>query len=111
MKAPFPQVTFFIPGIDTKTYREPNLEADYGASYELTEGSLVGNTITITGAEINDVYMRYQTIIVARNDLGTLPLESLRKLTDWKKVSGNNGVYKIQGLEPGKLQGFQQGDT
>lgn len=107
LNVPFPQVQFFIPGIATKTYKEPNLETDYGASYELTGGDLQGNTITIKGAVIEDVYMRYQTIIVARNELGTLPLESLRKLTDWKKVKGNNGVYKIEGLEKGKLQGLK----
>lgn len=107
LRVPFPQVTFFVPGIDTRTYREPNLEADYGASYELTEGSLVGNKVVIKAAEISDVYMRYQTIVVARDKLGTLPLESLRKLTDWKKIKGNNGVYTIDGLEPGKLQGIK----
>lgn len=107
LNVPFPQVQFFIPGIATKTYKEPNLETDYGASYELTAGELQGNTITIKGAVIEDVYMRYQTIIVARNELGTLPLESLRKLTDWKKVKGNNGVYKIDGLQKGKLEGLK----
>lgn len=105
LKVPFPQVTFFIPGIETKTYKEPNLETDYGASYELTEGSLFNNKITITAAEINEVYMRYQTIIVARNKIGTLPLESLRKLTDWKKQKGSNNVYEID-LNPNKLEGI-----
>lgn len=107
LKVPFPQVEFFIPGIETKTYKEPNLETDYGASYELTEGTLVGNKIYIKGAQIEDVYMRYQTIIVARNNLGTLPLESLRKLTDWKKQKGRNGLYEIDGLEANKLQGLK----
>lgn len=106
LKVPFPQVEFFIPGIETKTYKEPNLETDYGASYELTEGTLVGNKIYIQGADIENVYMRYQTIIVARNNLGTLPLESLRKLTEWEKQKGNNGVYEINGLDPNKLQGL-----
>lgn len=107
LKVPFPQVEFFIPGIETKTYKEPNLETDYGASYELTEGTLRDNKIYIKGAQIEDVYMRYQTIIVARNNLGTLPLESLRKLTDWEKQKGKNGVYEIEGLEPGKLEGLK----
>lgn len=106
LKVPFPQVTFFVPNIETKTYKEPNLETDYGASYELTEGSLFDNSITITGAEIENVYMRYQTIIVARNKLGTLPLESLRKLTDWEKQKGENGIYQIE-LDPKKLQGLK----
>lgn len=107
LKVPFPQVEFFIPNIETKTYKEPNLETDYGASYELTEGTLRDNKIYIKGAQIEDVYMRYQTIIVARNNLGTLPLESLRKLTDWKKQKGSNGVYEIEGLEPNKLEGLK----
>src|SRR5690606_36667942 len=103
----FPQVEFFVPGISVKTYKEPNLETDYGASYEITEGSLAGNKLYNKGANIEDVYMRYQTIIVARNDLGTLPLESLRHLTEWKKLKGNNGVYEITGLDPNKLQGLK----
>ncbi len=107
LKVPFPQVEFFIPNIATKTYKEPNLETDYGASYEITEGTLAGNKIYIKGGNIEDVYMRYQTIIVARNKQGTLPLESLRKLTDWKKQKGTNGVYEIEGLEPKKLQGLK----
>lgn len=106
LKVPFPQAEFFIPDITVKTYKEPNLETDYGASYEITEGTLVGNKIYIKGANIDDVYMRYQTIIVARNDLGTLPLESLRKLTDWKKLKGSNGVYEID-LEQKKLEGLK----
>lgn len=107
LRVPFPQVEFFIPGIATKTYKEPNLETDYGASYEITEGTLAGNKIYIKGGNIEDVYMRYQTIIVARNKQGTLPLESLRKLTDWKKQKGSNGVYEIDGLEPNKLEGLK----
>lgn len=107
LKVPFPQVEFFIPNIETKTYKAPNLETDYGASYELTEGTLRDNKIYIKGAQIEDVYMRYQTIIVARNNLGTLPLESLRKLTEWKKQKGSNGVYEIEGLEPNKLEGLK----
>lgn len=107
LKVPFPQVEFFIPNIETKTYKAPNLETDYGASYELTEGTLRDNKIYIKGAQIEDVYMRYQTIIVARNNLGTLPLESLRKLTEWKKQKGKNGVYEIDGLEPNKLEGLK----
>ncbi|MBZ0099233.1 MAG: hypothetical protein K8F30_09120, partial [Taibaiella sp.] len=106
LRVPFPQAEFFIPDITVKTYKEPNLETDYGASYEITEGTLVDNKIYIKGANIDDVYMRYQTIIVARNDLGTLPLESLRKLTDWKKLKGSNGVYEID-LEPKKLEGLK----
>lgn len=107
LRVPFPQAKLFIPGIKTKTYKEPNLETDYGASYEIVGGELQGNQLVVEGKNIEDVYMRYQTIVVARNDLGTLPLESLRKLTDWKKIQGKNGVYKIDGLDKKKLEGIK----
>lgn len=107
LRVPFPQAKLFIPGIKTKTYKEPNLETDYGASYEIVSGELQGNQLIVEGANIEDVYMRYQTIVVARNNLGMLPLESLRKLTDWKKVSGKNGTYKIDGLDKKKLEGIK----
>lgn len=56
LKVPFPQVEFFIPNIETKTYKEPNLETDYGASYELTEGTLRDNKIYIKGADRRCIY-------------------------------------------------------
>lgn len=107
LNVPFPQARLFISGIQTKTYKEPNLETDFGASYELVSGSLNGNELVVEGKDIESVYMRYQTIVVARNKDGVLPLESLRKLTDWKKVQGKNSSYKIAGLEQAKLEGIK----
>ena len=107
LSVPFPQVKMFIPGIETRYYKEPNLETDYGASYEIVKGSLAGNELLVEGKNIEDVYMRYQTVVVAQNNLGTLPLESLRKLTDWKKMKGKNGSYKIEGLDKNKLEGIK----
>lgn len=106
LNVPFPQVRFFIPNIETRYYKKPNLETDFGASYEIVDGEIANNKLIVEGAEITGVYMRYQTIIVARNDLGMLPLESLRKTTDWKKISGKNGVYTLNGLD-GKLIGLK----
>lgn len=105
LNVPFPQAKMFIANIQTKTYKEPNLETDFGASYELVGGNLQGNQLTVEGKSIEAVYMRYQTIVVARNKNGVLPLESLKKLTDWKKVPGKNSVYKITGLEENQLEG------
>lgn len=104
LKVPFPQVKMFIPNIETRTYQKFNFETAYGASYEITDGKLDGNHLVLSSkGTINAVYMRYQTIIVARNKLGMLPLESLRKTTDWKKITGEKGVYKIE-LPEGKLE-------
>lgn len=107
LNVPFPQAKMFIADIKTKTYKEPNLETDFGASYELVEGKLDGKQLVVEGKNIEAVYMRYQTIVVARNKNGVLPLESLKKLTDWKKVQGKNGTYKITGLADNKLEGVK----
>ncbi len=104
LKAPFPQVQMYIPDIETRTYQKFNFESAYGASYEITDGKLNGNYLVLnTKGEITNVYIRYQTIIVARNELGMLPVESLRAVSDWKKIQGDDGVYKIEGLD-GKLE-------
>lgn len=107
LNVPFPQAKMFIADIQTKTYKEPNLETDFGASYELVEGKLDGKQLVVEGKNIEAVYMRYQTVVVARNKNGVLPLESLKKLTDWKKVQGKNGTYKITGLSDSKLEGVK----
>ncbi len=107
LTVPFPQVKLFIAGIETRTYKEPNLETDFGASYELVSGDLQGKQLIAEGKDIENVYMRYQTIVVARDKNGVLPLESLKKLTDWKKINGKNGAYKIDGLQKNKLEGIK----
>lgn len=96
LKVPFPQVTMFIPKIETRTYQKFNFETAYGASYEITDGELDGNYLVLQSkGEITDVYVRHQSIIVARNELGMLPIESLKEMSEWKKIKGDNGVYKI----------------
>lgn len=103
LKAEFPQVKMFIPGIDTRTYQKQNLETAFGASYELTTGEIRGNKLILEGHKIITVYQRYQSIIVARNDLGMLPIEGLKHLSDWEKIDGDNGVYTISLPEDSKL--------
>ena len=94
----FKGVTIFIPNIETRTYQDQDLKNANGASYELTKGVLYGNTLRITEGEATRVEQRYKTIIVVKNELGTLPLETLMELTDWKEIKGNNNIYKITGL-------------
>lgn len=104
LKISYKNITFFIPGIDTRTYQEQNLEKAYGASFELTKGSLEGNKLIIKGGTIKEVTQRYQTVIAIRDGNGVLALESLRKLTDWTPINGANGVYPIQGLGASNLE-------
>ncbi len=94
----FKEILFSIPGINTKTYRKQNLEKANGATYELMSGSLNGKQIRIGNGTVSKVAERYQTIVVLKNDLGTLPLESLSNVTDWEELKGKNNIYAIMGL-------------
>lgn len=103
LKVPFPQVTMFIPSIITRTFQEQDLTKALGASYQITSGDLNNNYLILQGAKIKEVAMRYQTVIVVKNELGLLELTSLRKLTDWEKLEGKNGMYDLEGLNIKKL--------
>lgn len=98
LKVPFPQVTMFIPSITTRTFQEQDLKKAHGASYQITSGDLDNNYLILQGAKIKEVAMRYQTVIMVKNDLGMLELTSLRKLTDWKTMDGKNGMYNLEEL-------------
>lgn len=99
----FKELTLFIPNITTKTYRQQNLEKANGATYELASGNINGSQLKITGGNITKVAMRYQTVIVIKNELGKLPLESLSNTTDWKILKGSNNVFPIGGLDGKQL--------
>lgn len=104
LKAPFPEVTMFIPGITTRTFQDIDYKKANGASFQLTSGELKGNYLILQGATDLDVAMRYQTVIVVRTDLGMLQLISMKTLTEWETLNGKNGMYKISGLDPKQLK-------
>lgn len=111
LKAPFPEVTMFIPGITTRTFQDIDYKKANGASFQLTSGELNDNYLILQGATELDVAMRYQTVIVVRTDLGMLELSTMKTLTEWTSVSGKNGMYKIEGLTPNKLQHDRGGNA
>lgn len=98
LTAAFNGTTIFIPDIETRTYQKQDLSRASGASYEMTKGVLNGNQIKITNGKITRVEQRYKTIVVVKNELGTLPLEQLSEMTNWKELKGSNNTYKITGL-------------
>lgn len=99
----FKEVTVFIPGIETRTYQNINLEKAHGASYELTDGKLQGSQLKIAKGTVTRVSQRHQTIIVAKTDLGTLVLESLNSLSEWKTMEGKGNTYTVSGLDKRQL--------
>lgn len=99
----FNDVTIFIPGIETRTYTKQDIANEPGASYEITGGKLQGNELKILKGNVDKVSQRYQTVVIAKNELGTLVLESLNELDEWKPVSGKNNIYPIKGLTDREL--------
>src|SRR5690606_9999945 len=65
---------------------------------EITDGRLQGNELKILTGEVDKIYQRHQTTVVAENELGILVLESLNELDEWKPISGSNKIYPIKGL-------------
>lgn len=104
LKVEFKEITILIPNIGTRTYKQQDTRKANGATYEITSGTLVGNQIKTGGGTVTKVSQRYQTVIVVKNNLGTLVLESLNRTTDWQTLKGGNNTYNITGLGNNQLQ-------
>ncbi len=103
LRADFKDVSILIPGVNAKLAGKPNLEKANGAVYSLSSGEINGNTLRVTGNVIK-VSQRYQSVVVLKNELGTLPIESLSVTTDWETIKGNNNQYKITDLDAKSLE-------
>lgn len=104
LSIPFKEVTIFIPGIATRTYKTQDLQKATGATYELTSGKLNNSKLQINGATISDVYQRYISIVTATTDQGTLVLEDLDNLAEWTKLKGSGNTYNITRLDEKSLE-------
>ena len=103
LRADFKDVSVLIPGVNAKLAGKPNLEKANGAVYSFNSGEIEGNTLRVTG-NVTKVSQRYQSIVVLKNELGTLPVESLSVTTDWETVKGSNNQYKITDLDAKSLE-------
>ena len=102
LKAEFKEVTVLIPGLSAKQAGKANLQNSNGAVYTFVAGTVNGNTIRVTG-NITKVSQRYQTIVVLKNELGTLPIDGLSITTGWDALKGSNNQYKITDLDQKSL--------
>ncbi len=103
LKADFGSFTFLIPDVSAKLASNPNLAKANGVVYSYTSGNISGNQIQVT-AGVTKVSQRYQTVIAIKNQLGTLPLETLSTTTPWQALKGSGNVYKITGLDEKMLE-------
>lgn len=103
LKAEFTDVSVLIPGLNAKQSGRANLQNASGAVYTFVSGEINGNTIKLTG-NITKVSQRYQSVVVLKNEMGTLPLESLSVTTDWETIKGSNNQYNITDLDTKSLE-------
>src|SRR6185437_1739139 len=96
--AEFKDVAVLITNISAKIAGHPNLQKVNGAVYTLVSGNLNGTTMRLTGT-ITKVSQRYQTVILLKNNMGTLELDAFTTTTDWEAIRGGNNQYRITGLD------------
>lgn len=100
--ADFNIMSLQIPNLNVKQSGNPNLDHANGAVYTLNSGNISGNTMKVT-ANVTKVSQRYQSVIVLKNELGVLPLESLSNTTQWQQLKGSNNTYRLTGLDEKSL--------
>ncbi|RYZ39840.1 MAG: hypothetical protein EOP49_29950, partial [Sphingobacteriales bacterium] len=105
LHVPFKEVEVFLPGIETKSYRNQNLQKANGATYQLTDGNIHSNHLRVTGATIQKVSQRYITTVVASGTQGKLMLDDLGTTSGWTNMPLKNGNYLITGLDQRRLSG------
>lgn len=100
--AEFKDVSVLIPNLTAKLSGNPNLKNANGAVYTFVSGTINGNTLKVSG-NVTRVSQRYQSIVVLKNETGTMPLESMTMTADWTTLKAAKDGYRISGLDPQSL--------
>jgi len=95
-------VSMVITNVVAKQAGNPNMAKANGAVYTWTSGAINGSLLKVT-ANVTKVSQRYQSIVLVKNELGTLPLETLATTTLWEPLKGSNNVYQVTGLDEKSL--------
>jgi hypothetical protein len=100
--AEFKDVSVLIPNVAVKISGNANLKNKNGAVYSLVSGTINGNALKVSGT-VTKVSQRYQSIVVLRNEMGTLPLETMTITSDWIPLKESKDGYRITGLDQPSL--------
>jgi hypothetical protein len=101
--AEFKEVSALLPNVTAKISGSPNLKNANGAVYTLVSGNINGNTLKVSGSNVTRVSQRYQSIVVLKNETGTMALETMSITSDWAPVKAAKDGYHITGLDPQSL--------
>ncbi|MBL7719302.1 MAG: hypothetical protein JNL72_10740, partial [Flavipsychrobacter sp.] len=99
----FGDISVVIPGVSAKGVGNKDLKNATGATYQLTDGKLSGNSLRVSGGTISTVSQRYQSVVRIKNNLGTLELDDLGTTTSWKSIKGSNGTYPVASIDENNL--------
>jgi hypothetical protein len=102
----FKPFTVFIPGIETRSFRQQDPANAKGVSYSLLKGKIEGNKLQVEGATVIRVVQRYQTAVVLKDrNSGNILLQSLGTYnSDWQSLKGSGGVYTLNGFAKSQLR-------
>ncbi|MCD6010330.1 MAG: hypothetical protein K0Q79_192 [Flavipsychrobacter sp.] len=103
LNADFNIMSLQVPNLNVKQSGNPNLDNANGAVYTLNSGTINGNVLKVT-ANVTKVSQRYQSVIVLKNELGMLPLESLSFTSKWQPMKGSGNTYRITGLDERSME-------
>lgn len=99
LNIPFKEVTIFIPDLETRTYRQQDLQRANGATFQWLSGKISGNVLKINGATINKVSQRHITRVTAKTSLGTLTVDGLSHTSNWTTLKGTGTSFTILGID------------
>jgi hypothetical protein len=102
LKAEFKELTVLVPGITAKISGNTNLKNANSAVYTLLSGSLEGGSLHLKGS-VTKVTQKCQSVVVIKNKLGSLPLESLTETSDFEAVKVEKNVYVIKNIDGNSL--------
>lgn len=99
LSIPFKEVTVFLPDVETRTYRQQDLQRANGATYQWISGKISGNVMKMTGATITKVSQRHITRVNAKTSLGTLTVDGLSHTGNWATLKGTGTSFTILGID------------
>ncbi len=102
LKADFNVMSLLIPNVNAKQSGNGNLSNANGVVFTFISGTLNGNLLKVT-ANVTKVSQRYQSVVVLKNELGMLPIETLSTTTGWEALKGTSNIYRITGLDEKNL--------
>lgn len=105
LEAPFKSLNIFIANVPAKPGKNVNWETAKSASLTIEDVDLNNKSITVTGAVVEKVMQRTQTVVMLKSADGKLYKLALPSSSgNWQSLKGNNGKYPLAGAGNNQLK-------